>query len=159
MRISDGSSDVCSSDLSARCEGTELERGEQAVTLELRVVLEDLVDGHARSQQLEEVLHGVAKSTDDWLSVADGRVRGDPVETRHHRERTQQVPSPCLQIAREMTEVQFPATAAIALVTGRREAPRAGRSAARAAVGWCARRSRHRCPAAGGEDRKSTRLN
>src|SRR3546814_15646465 len=90
MRISDGSSDVCSSDLSARCEGTELERGEQAVTLELRVVLEDLVDGHARSQQLEEVLHGVAKSTDDWLSVADGRVRGDPVETRHHRERTQQ---------------------------------------------------------------------
>jgi PIN domain nuclease of toxin-antitoxin system len=36
--------------------------GEQIVTLQVRVVLEDLVDGHAESQQFEEVLHRMAKT-------------------------------------------------------------------------------------------------
>ncbi len=47
---------------------------EQIVTIEIRVVVEHLVDRHARGQQLQEVLDRIAQTPHRRLTVADRRV-------------------------------------------------------------------------------------
>lgn len=73
-------------------ESTELQSGEQVIALEVGMVLQDLVDRHTRGEELEEVLDGVPEASDGRLTMADGRVRGDPIKPRHPRRRT--VPAP-----------------------------------------------------------------
>jgi hypothetical protein len=46
------------------------------------MVFDDLVDGHAGGEQLEEVLDRVAQAAHCRLPVADRRVGGDPIEPR-----------------------------------------------------------------------------
>jgi len=47
------------------------------------IVGEDLLHRHPRSKQLQQHLDGVPQSTDNRLAVADRRVGGNPVESRH----------------------------------------------------------------------------
>ncbi|MEO7194941.1 MAG: hypothetical protein ABIZ05_08980 [Pseudonocardiaceae bacterium] len=59
--------------------GAELQRGKQIVTLEIRVVGEDVLDRHARGQQLEQVLDGVSKTSNGRLAVTHRRVRSGSI--------------------------------------------------------------------------------
>jgi len=57
----------------ARNQRAELERGEQVVTFEIGMVLDNLVDAHPRCQQLQQALDRVAQPAHRRLAVADGR--------------------------------------------------------------------------------------
>jgi len=74
--------------LAARGERRKLQSREQVIALQVGVVGEDLLHRHPRSQQLQQHLDGIPQSTDHRLAVADRRVGGDPVESRHAPQRT-----------------------------------------------------------------------
>jgi hypothetical protein len=61
----------------------ELKCCEQIVSFKVRIVAEDLLDRHARGQQVEESLDRVAQSTDRRLAMTDRWVGGDAIESRH----------------------------------------------------------------------------
>jgi len=56
----------------------------QIIPFEVLVVGEDLVERHARAEQFEERLDGVAEAAHARLAVADGRVDGDAGEQGVH---------------------------------------------------------------------------
>jgi hypothetical protein len=49
----------------------ELNRREQVVGLELRIVGNDLIDRHPRGEKLQEVLDRIPQAAHRWLPVAD----------------------------------------------------------------------------------------
>jgi hypothetical protein len=67
----------------SRRASTELKRSQDVVALQVRVVGEDLVDCHARGEQLQHALNRVAQPSDRRLPVADGWVGRDAVESGH----------------------------------------------------------------------------
>ena len=58
----------------------ELKGSQEIVTFEIRMVLDDLLDAHARRQELQEVLDGVAQPSHRGLTVTDRRVGRDAVQ-------------------------------------------------------------------------------
>jgi len=63
--------------------GPELQRREDVVALQVRIVGEHFVDRHARRQQLEHALNGVAQPSDRRLAMADRGVGCDALEPGH----------------------------------------------------------------------------
>ena len=76
-----------------------LERCEQIIALKIGVVGEHFIVTHPGRQQLQDNAHGVAQAADDWLTVADLRVYGDPVEAAHVRETTRHRHQTCSRVA------------------------------------------------------------
>lgn len=62
---------------------TELQRGKDVLALQVRVISEQLVDRHARRQQLEQILDGVAQPPDRRLPVADRGIRRNALKPGH----------------------------------------------------------------------------
>jgi len=64
-------------------ERTELQRGEEVVTLQVRIVGEHLVDRHTGRQELQQALDGVTQTPDRRLTMTDRWVRRDAIQPRH----------------------------------------------------------------------------
>lgn len=65
------------------CQRAKLEGGEQIVSLEVWIILENRLNAHAGSEELKKVLDRVAQPANDRLPVADALVRRYSLESRH----------------------------------------------------------------------------
>lgn len=60
------------------------EHGEQIVAIQVLVIGQDLIYRHAGAHELQQRLHGIAKTPNDRLPVTDPRVDGDALEFVAH---------------------------------------------------------------------------
>jgi hypothetical protein len=61
----------------------KLQSSEKILPLEVGIVIQNVINGHPRSEEVQEIGDWVSQPADDRLAVADSRVGGDPVKTRH----------------------------------------------------------------------------
>lgn len=69
--------------MTASRHGAELKGSQEVVSLQVLVVVEDLLEGHPGREKFEQHRHRVAQTANHGLAVADVRVRGDAVEAGH----------------------------------------------------------------------------
>ena len=61
----------------------ELQGGQQIVALEVGIILQYVIDRHARRQQLQQAFHRIPQPAHRRLTVADRWVRRDPRQSGH----------------------------------------------------------------------------
>src|SRR5699024_9460735 len=69
--------------LATRGQRGELQRREQIIALQVRIISKDLLNRHPRRKEFQQHLHGIPQPADYRLPMAYLSVRGDPVESRH----------------------------------------------------------------------------